>query len=188
MSLAVPARLRNDIRAPAEFADAVELYARKSGRSGKLKFVPPPVNCWVVELSLKANDKALAGFQAGKLEDEPTEIVYLWRPSTPTESAKRGSAHLVGYKLDELGVTAMIELLERTDTFSGRGQYASHTEAARDQFDKGEAARAKIVAERRENTRDMAEEYRRSINKIPLLGVGIELPKTAPTAAPGAEK
>lgn len=186
MTLALPTRMGTDLRAPVEYADAVEMYARKSGRHAKLVFVPPPVNCWVVQFTLKANDPTLAGFQAGKLEDEPNEPVYIWRESNALESYKAGRRHFVGYKLDELGVTGLLAFLEKTDTFSGRGQYASHTEAAKDQLDKGERAREKAESDAREGARQLAEDARRQINKIPFLPVGIDL--TTPTTASGAEK
>lgn len=185
MTLALPAHLRGEVDnypPPPEFADAVEMYARKSGRSGKLRFVPFPLNCWVVELSLRSSDPALAGFQAGKTE-EPTEPVYLWRDSTPVETTRAGRAHYVGYKLDELGVTGLVEFLERTDTFSGRGTYSSQREAVQDQSYKGEKAREKLLADARQGAREIAEDKRRQINNIPFLPVGIEFttPKPAST-------
>ena len=183
MSLAIPKHMRLDIQPPADFADAVEMYARKSGRHAKLKFVPPPVNCWVVELSLRSDDPTMRGFQAGKLKEAPTEVVYLWRESNAKETARVGRAHMVGYKLDELGVSKMIEMLEQTNTLSGRGQYGSHAEAARDQAYKGERAREKLVDAGRQKARELAEDARRAINKIPFIGIGIDL-KTAPESAP----
>lgn len=186
MSLALPSRLRPgvDLSPPAEFADAVEQYARRSNRHGRLRFVPPPVNCWTIEFTLMANDPARRAMQAQDT-DEQTEIVYLWRPSTPVETSKAGRQHLVGYKLDELGVTGMLEFLEKTDTFSGRGQYRSHAEAAKDQAYKGEKAREALVNEQRENTRHLAEDARRQIFKIPYKTVGIDF--TAPESAPAKE-
>lgn len=174
-----------DLPPPPEFADAVELYARKTGRHGKLKFVPFPLNCWVVEITRRVDDPMMAAVQSQRVE-EASEPVYLWRDSNPVETAKAGRQHYVGYKLDELGVTGLIEFLEKTNTLSGRGQYNSHAEAARDQAYKGEKAREKIVNDKRENVRDMAEEFRRQINKIPLLGVGIDL--QTPESASGDSK
>lgn len=186
MGLAIPARLRQGVGAcppPAEFADAVEQYARRSNRHATLKFVPPPVNCWVVELTLRADDPAMLAVQQGKAE-APTEVVYLWRPSTPRETSKAGRPHMVGYKLDELGVGKMIELLEMTNTTTGRGQYASQTDAVRDQQYKQERAMEAAVDKGRQGAREAAEDKRRSINQIPFVGIGIDL-KT-PTTASGA--
>lgn len=183
MSLALPSHLRGEVDQfppPPEFADAVEAYARKSGRHGTLKFVPV-LNCWIVQLTLKATDPALAGFQSGKIE-EPTEPVYLWREPTPVERSK-GAKGFVGYKLDELGITGLVEFLEKTDTFSGRGQYRSHTEAAADQAYKGEKAREKLQNEAREHARDVAEDRRRQINAIPFLPVGIDFTPPKPAAS-----
>lgn len=179
--------MRNDIRPPAEFADAVELYARRTDRHGTLKFIPPPVNCWVVQLSLKGNNPLLGGWQGQKLEEEPCEPVYLWRPSTPKETAKAGREHFVGYKLDELGVTGMIALLEQTDTFSGRGQYASQKDAIRDQANKAESGVAKLVDEARKGAVEVGLDKRRQVFGIPYLGVGIDLKHKAPESAPGDE-
>lgn len=184
MGLALPNRMRVDVPPPQDFADAVEMYARRSGRHATLKFVPPPVNCWVVELTLRADDPAMLAVQLGKAEETPTEVFYLWRPSTPRETSKAGRPHMVGYKLDELGITKMLEMLEQTNTTTGRGQYASQTEAVRDQQYKQERAMEAAVDKGRQGAREVAEDKRRSINQIPFIGIGIDL-KT-PTTASGA--
>lgn len=184
MSLAIPRkyRQRQECPAPQDFADAVELYARRYGRHGTLKFVPWPLNCWVIEFTLMPNDPARLAMQGQKVEDDIVEPVYLLRPSTPAETSKRGGPHEVGYKLDELGVSGMIELLERTNTFSGRGQYASQKEALKDQADKGTEARAKIAETAREEAVEVGMARRRQVFDIPYLTVDIDL-KTAPEPA-----
>lgn len=188
MSLMVPRRmLGGGITPPAEFADAAELYARRSGRHGTLKYVPPPVNCWIVELTLKSTDPRMLAWQTGQLDSEPKEVVYLWRPATPKERAKEPLTQFVGYKLDELGVSGMIQLLERTNTMSGRGEYKSLEQALKDQTDKRDEGQQKIADEARDNAHDRVMDKRRSVLGIPYLGVGIDLKddsrKTAPTTA-----
>lgn len=184
MGLALPKHMRTDITPPVEFADAVEKYARRTNRHGTLRFAPPPVNCWVIELTLMQNDPARAAWQGQIVEEEPAEIVYLWRASTPAESSKHGREHLVGYKLDELGVTGMIELLERTDTFSGRGQYRSHKDAIRDQAYKAEKGVEKLVDEARADSVRIGLDMKGSCEGRPYLTVDVDFTK-APTTAPG---
>lgn len=188
MSLALPQRMRvGGIRPPPEFADAAEMYARRTDRHGTLKFIPPPVNCWIVEFTLKPTDPRMKAWQTGQLDSEPKEVIYLWRPSTPRERAKDPLVQFVGYKLDELGVTGMIQLLERTDTTTGRGEYDSLGSAMKDQMDKQVEGQQKIADEAKENAHDRAMDKRRSVLGIPYLGVGIDLKdshKTVPTTAP----
>ena len=166
---------------PVEFADAVEMYARRHDRNGALRFIPPPVNCWIVAFSLKPNDpRRLLG-------DDQEEIVYLWRQPTREERAKQnGPLNYVGYKLDELGVTGLVEFLEKTNTWSGRGQYDSLASAMRDQDEKKATAMQKAVDQGRQDAVDDGMQKRRQVLKIPFLPVGINLKKSrqGPTTAP----
>lgn len=179
-------RAGGGISPPAEFADAVEMYARKYGKHATLKFIPPPVNVWAVEMSLGVNDPRNMIHQK-QVGEQPTEIVYLWREATPQEIARNsGRWHRVGYKLDELGVAGITKFLDKTNLFSGRGQYSSMSEAMKDQDNKRERAEAKAVSDAREESRHVAMDMRRQILGIPLLPGGIEskqstTPKSAST-------
>ena len=67
-------------RAPAEIADAVELYARQYDRTGKIEFAVGP-NTWLVRLSLRPNDPRLLRYQQGMAPEPPTEVVWLQEPN-----------------------------------------------------------------------------------------------------------
>ena len=168
-----------DIRAPVEFADAVELYARQHGRHATMKFVRPPVNCWVVEFELKAADPRLKAAQA-QLTETPKEIVYVWREERGKNWMK-DKPRFVGYKLDELGVTGLIAFLEKTNTW-GRGEYKSHEAAAKDQADKAESSRERLAETHRKEAVARGMDQRRQALDIPFLPVGVDL--NAPTTAP----
>lgn len=187
MGLALPKRMNGGggIRPPAEFADAVELYARRRDRTGTLKFVPWPVNCWVVEFGLRSNDPRMALWKMGAAAEPPTDVVYLWRDATPLEIARaKGRPHMVGYKLDELGVSGMLAFLERTDLASGRGEFNSLKQAMDEQDFKQQKAGEKAESNARQESRDVAEDMRRQILGIPYHTVGIEFgSKETPTPA-----
>ena len=188
MGLALPKRMQagGGVTPPVEFADAVELYARRHGRSARLRFVPFPVNSWAVEFEYRANDPRRLGIQQGRTDDK--EVIYLWRDATPKEIARVGRWHRVGYKLDELGVSGMIDFLERTNLFSGRGEYSSVREAMKDQDDKRERGIEKIEKDAREDSRHAGMDLRRQILDIPYLPVGIDLKQsTTPKSASSKE-
>ena len=169
---------------PVEFADAVETYARKYGKHGTMRFVPPPVNVWIVEFELRANDPRRSLWQSQRAKEEPKEVVYLWRDATPQEIARaRGQWHRVGYKLDELGVSGLVQFLDRTNLFSGRGEYGSLTEAVKDQANKQEQGEAKELEDARQGAVEIGMDKRRQLFKIPYLNVGIDLKKTPTTAS-----
>lgn len=165
-----------EIRPPVEYADAVEMYARQYGRHATMKFVPPPVNCWVVEFSLRSNDPRMKLSQQQLVEEEPKEVIYLWR-EVRGENWMKDKPRFVGYRLEELGVTGVIALLEKTNTW-GRGEYRSHAEAAKDQEYKAEKARERIEETHRREAVARGMDRRRQALEIPFLPVGIELPKT----------
>jgi hypothetical protein len=172
-------RQGGELRPPAEYADAVELYARRNGRHATMKFIPP-LSAWVIEFTLKAGDPRMALAQA-QITEEPKEVVYVWRWVEKSPLAK-GMGCFVGYRLDELGVGGLIEWLEKSNTW-GRGEYRSHTEAAQDQADKAVKAKEKIADEHRQNAKDRGLEYRRQVGEIPYLTVGITLTDDGPTTA-----
>lgn len=188
-----------DIQAPPEFADAVETYARQYGRHATMRFLPFPLNCWVIEFTLKANDPALLAWREGRLKEEPKEVVHLWEfvPAKPKgrepvevkqlrqQAVKAGTRldRYVGYKLSDLGVSGVVAFLEKGNTW-GRGRYASHEAAVKEQMDKKAEADVLVAAEAKQNAIDRGMEQRRQALKIPYLGVGIDL-KKGPESAPG---
>lgn len=112
-------------RVPVEIADAVELWARQFGRHATIAWVPTSPPTPQVRISLKASDpmRQMADLFQG---EEPAETVELvkW-------DEKRGCYAPVS--LDDLGVTGVLEILERGNTWSGRGEFSSHEEALKAQ-------------------------------------------------------
>lgn len=160
-----------EFNAPAAYAEAVELYARKSGRHATMRF-QPAINCWTVEFTLRPTDGRLEAFQAGRVMEEPKEVVYLWRFEEPRDRGRPGM--YVGFKLEDLGVAEMIAFLEKGNTW-GRGDYRSHSQAAKHQWDKQMEARAKIDVAAKLQAVERGMDKRRTTLKIPYLGVGIDL-------------
>ena len=105
-------------RAPVEFQDAVETHFRKSGRHATIVWIPAPIKQWQVRISMRPGDPALAAYQAGDTDEEPVETVEI-------VCRVEGMGGYQGYELDELGVSGLIDMLEKADSWSGRGTFDS---------------------------------------------------------------
>lgn len=112
---------------PAWFADAVELWARKSGRSSSTRW-EPKVSCFVSFFSRRADDPVMRAVQEGKAANEGEP--FYWhefkkdaRPS-PFVPGKRIGGH-VPLDIEQLGVNGVTARLEKVDIHSGRGEFAS---------------------------------------------------------------
>lgn len=166
---------------PLEVAEAVELWARKYGRHATLVYVPP-MKCWSVNLSLKPGDPALKRWQEGKADREPTEGVLLieWDPTlgdlNPATGEKAGGYRAVD--LEEYGPSGVVDLLEKGDTWSGRGEFASMQEAvvgaASRWRNQKEATKAKLRSEAGYH----AKHERRLYTGNPLVSVPANLNET----------
>lgn len=108
---------------PVEIADAVELWARGSGRHATIVWidaVTPPIA--QVRITLRANDPRLEAWREGLTDEEPVETVEL------VEWDERKNAY-VGIPLSDLGATGVTEMLQKGDTWSGSGEFDSLQEA-----------------------------------------------------------
>ena len=173
MSLVVG--LDHSRRPPAEIELAVREWARKKGKTTRFRFVPE-MGCWTINLSLRPDDPMLAAWRSGKLKqaEEPTEGVILqeW-------DAQRG--RYVPLNLDEWGASGIVELLERGDLTSGRGEFNSLQEAVAHQTRLRAETKEKTERMVRESARMKAREVRRVINDTPYHTVGINLSPNTPT-------
>lgn len=174
---------QTDRRVPAEYADAVELWAREHGGHATLKWLPDPMNCWVVRLSLRPGDPRAA-------TSEPWENVYLHEWKTPEWWAKhkpgllkrhqktnrvRGASY--AYELDELGVQGLRDFLDRGNLLSGRGEFRSAEAAGRAQVEKFRTEKHRRRRSMRDDAKHDALMKRRHLFKIPFIPVGIEFNK-----------
>lgn len=164
--------------APVEVADAVELWARQYGRHATLTFVPP-MGCWSVNLTLKPDDPALKRYQEGEATEVPTEGVLLleWDAEVgdpnPTTGKKAGAYRAVN--LEEYGPSGVVALLEKGNTWSGRGEFGSLQEAVIGAASRNREEAAKQKERQRQWARDYAGDVRRQTLKIPYVRVGVEL-------------
>lgn len=186
MGLVAEVGFNADRRPPVEYADAVELYFRKSGRHGRLYWVPA-IRTWVIRVSLRPTDPRMKAYREGRLDEEPFEQIELseWKPEAHRLPDGRQVPGGVGYALEELGVSGLISFLEKADLWSGRGEFNSLSEAVRKQREMQKEAQEKATMRLREAARDRALDRRRTFLKIPFLGVGIDLKRPAKTPAGG---
>jgi len=173
-------------KAPHEIRDEVELYARESGRTGSIHWIPG--GGWFVRLELRSNDPRMRLYQEGRAEQPPHEDVWLHvakqdfdRNVHPAirghEPWQRGRENHPFVPLDiyQMGASGVRTFLEAGNTWSGRGVFGSHEEALR----KSEAANEATKEKRREDAEfaagKRAKERRRTLLKIPFLRVGARL-------------
>lgn len=194
MTLVTVGRTNEGI-APAEFQEAVESWARQHGGHASLHWCGPPLNVWQVRLDLKANDPRLHSRQ-------PYETVELHQWTDPNDpdadpalvkrlkgqakdaGLKRTRAAYVSYRLDELGATGIIEILERGSLMSGRGEFEDPEDALRQVRKRQERARESLRRELRDAAQHAANRVRRQIGKIPFLPVGTDLEDNTLTKSP----
>lgn len=160
--------------APVEFADAVEQWARGYGRHATLKYVPL-MGCWSVNLSLKPGHPDLKAFQEGRASVEPTEGVLLveWDEAAgpPNKTTGNPMGEYRAVDLEEYGPSGIVALLERGNTWSGRGEFGSLADAVRVAATRNREEKERIKARLRDDARHLAADQRRQILGIPFVGV-----------------
>ena len=174
------ATLDRSRKAPAEIRDGVELWARKHGRTGDVKWYDAPMNCWAVRLGYRPNDPRAR-------DGSKHEVVFLheWKSAewwAENDSMRARRHHRTNrimpayraFDLDELGLGGVIEFLDRGDLLSGRGEFSSAAEAGRVQVEKFRDEKHRRRREAQDNAAYRAKHDRRKFLNIPLIGVGIE--------------
>ncbi len=167
-------------RAPAEFRDGVEEWARKHGRHANLKYLDEPMNCWAVMLSYKAGDPR----HKDGTQDEPV-FLHRWRDAEwwakfDPDRAKRHhrtnviKPHYQALDIMDIGLTGIIEILDKGDLLSGRGEHKSAEAAGRATVDKFRTDKHRRRLAARDEAGHRAKDIRRRLLKIPFLPVGIE--------------
>lgn len=168
-------------RAPLDYHEAVEKWARERGGHAKLVWYEDPMNCWAVVLSYKVGDPRAAGPDDGEpvfLHD--WKSAEWWERNAPRRAKRHHRSNRVmpasyAYELDELGVQGIIERLDRGNILSGRGEFTSSEQAGRVQVEKWRDAKHRNRLSRRDDAKHRALENRRWWHKIPFLPVGIDL-------------
>ncbi len=161
-------------KAPPDVSTAVELYARKSGRTAKLHFVP--YGGWFVDFELRPNDSRMTLWRDGKAEKPPSERVWLHNPNPrrgqiiPGTHGEREPLYkpLNIYEIGAIGVT---EFLERGNTWSGRGEHDSVVDVVVKVHEDNTAQREKYRQDHKEANRLQQRETRRSRFGLPFVSV-----------------
>lgn len=153
-------------KAPPEIATEVELYARESGRTATVHYIP--YGGWFARFSLRCNDKRMLLYQQGMAPEPPTEDVWF---HLPKPGGRPGD--FVQLDILQMGASGVRQFLERGNTWSGRGEYASIEDATRKAAQSNADARAKYRADLKEASRYEQRDKRRQRFKIPFLRVGI---------------
>lgn len=176
-----------DGRPPVEYADAVTLYYRNKGRNARLVRLKYP-KVWAVRIEPRSDDPRLGAWREGRLEQYPAEQIELVECKKDAHTVRSGHRSwtvpgYVGYDLEELGVSGLIEFLDQADVLSGRGEVSSLAEAVRIQRENQKRMQEKARAEAKDAALEIAKSKRRSVLGIPFLPVGINLKRPANTPA-----
>ncbi len=150
-------------KAPPEIQDEVELWARKSGRHAKMHFIP--VGGWFAIVSLRSDDPRMKAYQEGMAEEPPGEEIWFHK----TMPGRPGDFEALD--ILQMGPSGIRAFLERGDTWSGRGEYASVEEAARKAEEHNQRQREKDRAFQKEESRNEQRDKRRWRMGIPFLSV-----------------
>lgn len=182
-------------RAPWDLREAVELYARESGRTASLHFMPG--GGWFARFSLRSNDKRMLLWQQGMAAEPPTEDVWFHVPNPrehegislsdlkqtkvpicwPVISLKNDRCHMAFIPLDivQMGTGGVKDFLERGNTWSGRGEFDSIEGQLRAVREANQKGKERFRATQKEESRHEQRDKRRWRLKIPFLRVGIDL-------------
>lgn len=191
-------RVRGGVpQAPPEIREAVELYARKGGRHATVHFAP--LVGWFVRFTLRANDPRLRAYREGRSAEPGYEEAY-FHVKNPFEGRVMSirevkadrrfrSAPLIDWhagrryrqapylQLDilQLGVTGVLRFLEREDTWSGRGEFSSLTEATEWALERNREGSEALRRHSEQRAADRALEERRRLLGTPFVSVGTDL-------------
>lgn len=172
--------------APVSLADEVEHYARASGRSGTLHFIPTSLRgrqvlsgTWVARFTLRPDDKRMQLYQQGLAPEPPLEDVWIHeanpRAGQMNSQTREREPDYIPLDIVLMGTTGLREFLEKGNMWSGRGMFDSPEDELNRSRDRQTESREKLKANARFDAVKKAAETRRWRFKIPFLPVEIDL-------------
>lgn len=162
---------------PVEIADAVERWARQWGRHARLEW-NDATRCFAIHFTRKGDDPSLALVQGGQ-RAEVTESVLLheWKKESrphPFLAGKKVDG-FVSMDLEQYGVDGVLRILDRSNMWSGRGDFADPQEAL-DAVLAQHARREKEIDDQVDGqTREFANRIYRKVTGNPQVGVIADL-------------
>lgn len=161
--------------APYQISDEVEDWARGRGRHASLEFIPT-LSCWAIRIELPPHHPSMKLYKDGLSQDA--------RPPTEDVLLHEWSEDLNGYvamDIEQLGPSGIRELLEKGDTWSGRGEFASLTEAVEATIETNRRRRAEMQQYAQDVGEEMGAIHRRQALGLPFTPVLANLEPSPPT-------
>lgn len=156
--------------APADISDAVTTWARNQGRRSRGVEWDQESGCFVIRLSRRADDPVHKARQEGRISEEDThETVYLQGWVWTDERAGQGK--LLPYDLDQFGPTGIIELLDKGNMATGRGEYSSLQQYIGATVARNRQKKEAWKRQAEDQTRETASRYRRKVLGLPQVPV-----------------
>jgi len=186
MSLAAPVRITRGgwPIPPVEIADEVELYARAWGRHATVHFVPTLFannrvfrGTWVIRMTLRPDDKRMKLWQEQKVNEPPTEDVWLHEPNPEVGKIipHTGNLREPSFRplnITEMGAGGVRAFLEAGNMWSGRNKIRSPEDELKHNQEMRRQATEKARADAQEAGRYIVADQRRSrFDKESQVGV-----------------
>lgn len=173
--LSVPSR-GSSARVPPDIHEAVELWAREHGRHGRVVLIDhfdPPLP--QVRLTPPPGDPRKKQVQEGEISREDAEEtveLHYW---------DEDKMQYVPYRLEELGVSGVMRILNRGNTWSGRGEFDSVEDAVDHAQEERKEAQKKLHEDRKDDLKHAARgPTRRRIMGLPAARVAEDLSSQPP--------
>lgn len=163
------------MRANYAVRDAVEVWARRYGRHGDVRW-SPVLKCYEITLTYPDDSPVMKAWRDGRVgEAKPHETI-------PLAHWDAEAMRYVAVDPDEYGPSGVVELLDRANAQSGRGERGSLVDAVEAQIQKRETIRRENQKKAREAGEEVGWLSRRKEFNLPLISVGTNL---GPTTPPG---
>lgn len=151
-------------RVPVEIQDAVEKWARRWGRHGRVVYIDhfdPP---WPqVRLTPVSDDPQMERVQKGKLPIEEAEETVELIEWDPKAEAYRP------IPLEQLGASGVVRLLQKGNTWSGRGEYDSLQEAVVAAREEQKREQEQFEEDLKDAVKESARGSRRRVLDLPFM-------------------
>lgn len=164
--------------APADLSDAVILWARGQGRRSRGVEWDADIGCFVIRLSRREDDPIHEARRQGRISEQDAMETVELRGWVWTDEAK-GQGRFLPYDLEQFGPSGLVEMLDRGNVATGRGEYTSLQHYIGATVARNRAKKEAWKRQAEDQTRETANRYRRTILGLPQVPVTANLKASA---------
>lgn len=164
--------------APADISDAVIVWARNQGRRSRGVEWDQEHNCFVIRMTRRMEDPIHKARQEGRVsEDDTYETIYL--QGWVWTDQKNGKGKFLPYDLNMYGPSGIIELLDRGNMATGRGEYASLQQYISATVARNKDKKEAWKRQAEDQARETANRFRRKVLNLPMVPVNAGLKRAS---------